>query len=92
VAAGTGAVWISDVAGDRVLRVEDMHVTKRIAVGTAPTDIAFGAGAVWVTNYLDGTISRIDPKTNAVDNIDVPAYPKRLAVGAGGVWVALDPP
>ena len=35
-------------------------------MGNGPTGIAFGHGAVWVVNSLDGTVSRIDPETNAV--------------------------
>ena len=40
-------------------------VIDTIAVGSSPNGITTGAGAVWVTNSLDGTVSRIDPDTNA---------------------------
>jgi hypothetical protein len=40
--------------------------TARIAVGDAPYGIAVGAGSVWIPNVGDGTLSRIDPATNAV--------------------------
>ena len=43
----------------RVRRADD-HV------GNGPAGIAFGRGAAWVANSLDGTVSRIDPSTNAV--------------------------
>jgi virginiamycin B lyase len=44
---------------------------------------------VWVANTIDGTVSRIDPRTNRVTaTIRVGADPKQLAVGDGAVWVA----
>ena len=33
----------------------------RIPVGNGPSGVAVGAGAVWVANRSDGTVSRIDP-------------------------------
>lgn len=71
--------------------------------GPAPTAITVGDGAVWVTNRLlppanihggfphveAGTVSRIDPATNAVAaTIPVGHFPVAVAVGAGAVWVA----
>jgi YVTN family beta-propeller protein len=69
-----------------------------------PTAIAVGEGAVWVASrrvafssisggqnspVLRGTVSRIDPKTNAVvATIPVGADPFGIAVGEGSVWVA----
>jgi YVTN family beta-propeller protein len=69
-----------------------------------PTAIAVGEGAVWVVSrrlafssirggqdspVLRGTVSRIDPKTNAVvATIRVGADPFGIAVGEGSVWVA----
>jgi YVTN family beta-propeller protein len=59
-----------------------------VKVGSGPTSIAAGAGAVWVANALDGTISRIDPNTNAVvQRIRVGNGPSGVAVGEGSVWV-----
>ena len=105
VAVGDGAVWVADLSGDAVLRIERplgrharatnagaLEVTKRIRVGRAPKDIVVGLDSVWVANYLDGTISRIDPRTNRVDTFNVGPFPEHLAVGEGSVWVALDPP
>jgi YVTN family beta-propeller protein len=47
-----------------------------IPVGAGPLGLAAGAGAVWVPNIGDGTLSRIDPTTNTVvATIDVGANP-----------------
>jgi len=51
--------------------------------------IAVGAGAVWVTNQLGDSVSRIDPATNrVVETITVGRGPVGIAVGLGAVWVA----
>jgi peptide/nickel transport system substrate-binding protein len=60
-----------------------------VGVGNGPTGIAFGAGSVWVANSLDGTVSRIDPRTNTVmATIRVGEGPDGIAVGHGVVWVS----
>jgi YVTN family beta-propeller protein len=68
--------------------------------GPSPTAVAVGDGAVWVANrYVvgngfstsrrRGTVSRIDPQTNAVvETIPVGHDPFAIAAGNGGVWVA----
>ena len=63
-----GRRGVSDEAGDRVVRIDPQadQVVATINVGSGPTAIAVGFGSVWVTNSLDGTVSRIDPATSAV--------------------------
>ena len=51
------------------------------------------AGSVWVANGADGTLSRIDPRTNRVANILVVGNrPSGIAVGADGIWVTFQAP
>jgi YVTN family beta-propeller protein len=91
VAVGADAVWVSDQAGGRLVRIDPQidQVTQPINVGTGPGAIAVGYRSVWVANTLDGTVSRIDPQTNEVTaTIPVGDGPTGIAVGAGGVWVA----
>ena len=56
-----------------------------------PQRLAFGFGAVWVTN-ANGTVSRIDPASDqVVATIGLPGpgrRPEAIAAGAGLVWVA----
>ena len=61
-----------------------------LGVGAAPGALAAGAGALWVANAADGTVSRIDPASRKVTGgaINVGPVPAALAVGAGAVWVA----
>jgi YVTN family beta-propeller protein len=59
-----------------------------VPVGTAPSDVAVGAGAVWVANAGSGTVDRIDPETSTVrQTIRVGSSPGGVAVGEGYVWV-----
>ena len=64
-------------------------VVDTIPVGSGPSGITTGAGAVWVVNSLDGTVSRIDPGTNTVvQRIPVGSTPLGIVYAAGAVWVA----
>ena len=90
VAAGLGAVWVTNTNDNTVSRIDPTtnQVVQTIRVGGGPTGIAVGAGAVWVANGLDGTVSRIDPTTNQeVLTITVGNGPSGVAYGKGAVWV-----
>jgi DNA-binding beta-propeller fold protein YncE len=61
-----------------------------LRVGASPGALTAGAGALWVANGADGTVSRIDPGSRKVTGaaIRVGRVPAALAVGGGAVWVA----
>jgi YVTN family beta-propeller protein len=78
-AAGNSAGFIDPASNSLVANVD---------VGSTPTGVAVGEGAVWVTNASDGTVTRIDPATRTVrQTIRVGSAPTGIAVGAGAVWV-----
>jgi YVTN family beta-propeller protein len=62
-----------------------------IPVGPGPFGIGLAAGAVWVANSGDATVSRINPATNTVvATVQVGAPPpvfRGLGTGQGAVWV-----
>ena len=61
---------------------------RAVTVGSHPTGLTFGADAVWVLNFRDGTLSRIDPATGEVTATPaVGGTPTGLAFGADAVWV-----
>ena len=67
-------------------------VVARIAVGRSPSDVAIAPNGVWVANYGDDTLSRIDPATNSVlqtMSLTLPflAGPEEIAFGDGSLWV-----
>lgn len=61
-----------------------------IDVGSDPVAVAVGAGAVWVLDAGQGTLSRVDPDTRWVVGrpARVDGGPFAVAVGEGAVWVA----
>ena len=93
VAAGSGAVWVTDELGDRVVRIEPAtnRVVGVIPVGRGAMGVATGAGSVWVADAIDHAVTRIDPHTNRVTaTIPVKAAVKAVAVGEGSVWAVGD--
>src|SRR5262249_21179262 len=51
VAAGAGAIWVTNADGDSVSRLDAVSKSAQtIAVGSQPSGIAVGNGAVWVAN------------------------------------------
>jgi len=90
IAAGAGAVWVTDTASDLLLRISDNgHSVDRIPVGHRPTGVAVGDGQVWVVNQLDRTVSEVNPQAlRAVRPIQVGNGAGAIAFGHGSVWVA----
>jgi DNA-binding SARP family transcriptional activator/streptogramin lyase len=90
IAAGAGAVWVTDTASDLVLRIDpDGRSVDRIPVGHRPTGIAVGDGEVWVVNQLDRTVSEINPQAlRQVGTIQVGTGAGAIAFGYGSIWVA----
>jgi peptide/nickel transport system substrate-binding protein len=90
IAAGAGAVWVSDTPADAVLRVDGSgHSADRVPVGHGPAGVAFGDGQVWVVDQLDRAVSEINPRAlKEVDRIPVGNGPSAIAYGHGSIWVA----
>ena len=94
IAIGEGAVWITDLAGSVIYKVDPQ---KNALALTIPTEvfgsggsIGVGEGAVWVitSDSHDKTLTRYDAQTGAVEaTIALPQPGKGVAVGAGAVWV-----
>src|SRR5262249_54078312 len=63
-------------------------VDSYLPVGSAPSNVTTGEGAVWVLDANDLTISRIDPETRKVTRtFSSGRTPTDLAVGAKAIWV-----
>jgi YVTN family beta-propeller protein len=96
VAVATQAVWfgcdtfLSRVDPDRGIRQRPPLVRLRASdVSTIFTDVAFGAGSVWLADRAANAITEIDPGSRrVVREIDVGKAPSALAVGWGSLWVA----
>jgi YVTN family beta-propeller protein len=59
-------------------------------MGRGPLGLAVDAEGVWVANTLDGTVTRVNPRTNkVVATIHLGHLPSWVAVGGGRVWVSV---
>jgi peptide/nickel transport system substrate-binding protein len=89
--AGGDATELRTAAPNSVVVVdpETNRLVADISVGTGPTSVAAGDGAVWVANTADQTVERIDLRTGSVrQTVRVGDGPSGIAFGAGAVWVA----
>ena len=102
-ALGTGIGYVSrDTSGATrvrpgsvgVVNADTHDVVAGIPVGFSSPHIASGEGSVWVLDPAGSTLTKIDPKTNAVvpptRGIPAPGIPIALAVGEGSVWIAMN--
>ena len=63
----------------------------RIPVPAGASAVTLGGGSVWVSSFLDRSVTRIDPRTDAVvQTIRVDESPRDVAYGAGAVWAVGD--
>jgi DNA-binding beta-propeller fold protein YncE len=57
--------------------------------GTSPTFLAYGFGAVWITDRTDGTVTRLPADgRGGADTVRVGASPIGVAPGGDAMWVA----
>jgi virginiamycin B lyase len=93
VRAGYGSLWVP-TSGHTVerytLRSGDW---TSIPVGPSPRFLDVGFDAVWVMNQGDGSVSRIDARTGATEQIAITGRViggGDLTVGGGAVWLRTD--
>jgi branched-chain amino acid transport system substrate-binding protein len=98
VVASVVAVLVKTLGGESETRVVGNAVAafdsagggvvSYTEVGTSPTNVAVGGGAVWVLNADDQTVSQIDPDTRQiVKTFGTGETPTDIAVGEDAVWV-----
>jgi len=92
LAAGAGAVWVSNATAGTVRRIDLITALADapIRVGRGPAGITTGGGLVWVANSRSGTVTRVDPSIRAIlgDPFPVGARPGGIDAGTTTVWVA----
>ena len=78
--AGPNAVGIVDGSRD---------VLSGVVTGVGrPGGVAYGAGAIWITDTGDNRLLRVNHSGQVVDRIPVGRGPGGVAVGGGEIWVA----
>jgi peptide/nickel transport system substrate-binding protein len=87
-----GGTWVTSEEGGTVTHLDPktgVTLAAPVAVGSRPHAVTIGAGAVWVANSADGSVSRVDPTNHRVTGvIDVGGTPVGLAVSGQTLWVA----
>ena len=89
VAAGDGGVWVL-LASGHVIALDPRGARTRLRVRLptdAPTALAVGANAAWVTSAVDGTLWRVG-RDGAIGAVHVGPGAAALAAGPEGVWAA----
>jgi streptogramin lyase len=99
-----GSLWIASVDGE-IVRVDAAtgDVVATVPGGGSPgglqglgspaatLGITSGNGIIWVTDKIDGTISRVVAISNSgLEPIKVGQTPTGVAFGYGSVWVTVD--
>jgi len=99
VAVGPDRAWVVDFGPESrsyrhgwLRRTETGPVDRFLAsvpVGRAPAGVTDDGRGVWVTNELDDTVTRIDPRTNrVVETARVGDGPTGVTATSGAIWVA----
>jgi YVTN family beta-propeller protein len=90
VAVGAGGVWVPNPDG--VTRLDPLTgaaVARTDLDVSEVTEIAASDDAVWVTDKVGGTVTRIDPATNeVVAKIKTGYGAHHMAIDEHGVWIA----
>ena len=89
IAAGEGAVWITDQTS--VIQIDSQTnqvVGQPLPAGEEIIAVALGHGTFWTGSHDDGIVARVDPGTNrVVARIDMGFSVHGLAVDGDSAWV-----
>ncbi len=70
-----------------VIDAEAAGITSQVPLASAPSAITAGEGFLWVASEDEGTVSRYEPASGAVQTLTLGGGPGGLAYGAGSLWV-----
>ncbi len=93
IAAGEGSIWVT-LQGGGLLRIDPATNAIIAHIDTGPPQgysqaLVVAEGSVWLTNYTDSTVSRIDAHDyRLLATIPVGDGPEGIAAGPGAIWVA----
>jgi streptogramin lyase len=88
ISAGVGGIWTADNANS--VWQFGRGRPEKIRVGAQPRDVAATTKTVWVADYGDQSLVRVDPETRrVVKTIKLHHNPVAVAAGAGLVAVAI---
>jgi class 3 adenylate cyclase/ABC-type transport system substrate-binding protein/streptogramin lyase len=89
-----GWLWLTVDSDAGVYRFSEADGSQNgfVHTGDGSGDLAFNAGAVWVSNWRAGTVSRVDGVSFGVKSFPTGNAPTGLVVSPDGrVWVGITP-
>lgn len=89
-----GLIWVTraDGAEATVVHAATGNISARVRTGPNPRFLTSGAGAVWTLNQGDGSLTRIDMKTQRVVQtigLGTPGHGGDIKFGGGMVWTSM---
>jgi class 3 adenylate cyclase/streptogramin lyase len=88
VTVGAGYVWAATSDGELIRLDPHTGGVARAKVPTSIDAIAAGAGAVWMSDLLEGTVTRLDPETMEPDEpLEIPDGADALVVDGADLWI-----
>ena len=85
--------WVASPRLAAVFRIDaaKRRADARVDLGNNPSGVAFGAGAVWVSDSVDNTVMRIVPTAggSVTDTIALGNGPEAIAATPAAIWVLL---
>jgi streptogramin lyase len=91
IAIGPDSTWFTANSRARLWRIppEGNTVDDSFEVGDGPNAVAVDpSGIVWVVSGGDGTVSRLDPRVDSAQAIDLGAAPGGILTAFGRVWTS----
>jgi YVTN family beta-propeller protein len=87
VVSAAGSIWVA--SGAEVDRIDPVsnRITASIPIGSGRTSIGAGAAGIWVCDYADGTVARLDPVSAKLGPRIAVKNAEFIAVGERDVWV-----
>jgi streptogramin lyase len=82
-------LWVLTAAPDYLHRY-DATIGTRLSsteVGEGAKSMAVSGGVFWVTGSEDGSLTRVDEKTQESERFELGGSPQNVRVGLGAVWV-----
>jgi len=96
IAVGSGSVWVTDFAHDRLYRIDPKAraITATIKVGANPLALLATSDAIFVSNFRGGSTSKVDIASGTVVATfsftnEGPSGPIGVALVAGDLWTSV---
>lgn len=97
IAAGPLGVWALTAPGSgplngpegqrRLIRI-DRGSRESVRELSCDGTLTVGARWIWLSDVCAKTVTRLDPRTDAITTLDVGGEPWSIALGAGAAWVS----